>query len=110
MCSIYLFPGGSGQTLHALITATQQYSAEDVDEKMDAGVHSLDVVAVAGVEQALVLFRGDRAPDRDSEIQRTDDKCTYREIQDADSPPAGATVATTEPGPSSRHGGIVLCG
>jgi hypothetical protein len=109
MCSIYLFPGGSGQTLHAVITTTQQYSAEDVDEKMNAGVHSLDVVAVAGVKQALILFRSDRAPDGDGKVQRTDDKCPYREIQNPESPPVGASVATTEPGPSSRRGGIVLC-
>jgi hypothetical protein len=109
MCSIYLFPGGSRQTLHAVITATQQYSAEDVDEEMNAGVYSLDLVAVSGPKQALVLVRSDRAPDGDSEVQRTDEKCPYGEIQDAKSPSAEASSATTKPGPSSRLAGIVLC-
>jgi hypothetical protein len=76
---------------------------------MDARVHSLDLVVVSGVKQALVLFRSDRAPDGDSEVKRTDDKCPYGEIQDAESPSAEATLATTEPGPSSRLAGIVLC-
>jgi hypothetical protein len=75
---------------------------------MNAGVLLLDPVAVSGVKKALVCFRSHRAPDGDSEVYKTDDKCPYGEIQDAESPSAEVTLVTTEPGPSSRVAGIVL--
>jgi hypothetical protein len=68
---VYFAPGRCRQTLHAVVTPTEQKGAQHVDEDVQPGVQEFYAIAIPFEQNARAFCSG--APYRDDQVDQEDD-------------------------------------
>jgi hypothetical protein len=86
MCFIDLSSSRSRKTLHAVIAAAEQKSAEDVDQYMKSGVETLDESTFSFFQDTSTFCMSGQPPHSDNEVDHEDYQSPSCKVKNTESP------------------------